>query len=79
MEASKKAGEAELLQKRERVMLELEKLSRRAQEFEECGEVDLMQQYVTDTRTVQKRLTDVQEQITFINKVSTTYTLFPCR
>jgi dynein heavy chain len=68
VEASKKAGEAELLAKRERVMLELEKLSRRAQEFEECGEVDLMQQYVTDTRTVQKRLTDVQEQIVFINK-----------
>lgn len=69
MEASKRAGEQELLQKQEKVMLELEKLSRRVEEFHECGESDLMQQYVNDVRTVQKKLSETQEQITFINKV----------
>ena len=63
------AGERELLAKRERVTLELEKLARRAAEFEECGELDMMQQYVNDTRNVQKRVADLQEQIAFINKV----------
>jgi len=69
VEEAKRAGEKELLQKRERVSLELEKLSRRVSEFEECGELDLMQQYVTDTRNIQKKLAEAQEQITFINKV----------
>lgn len=68
VEESKRAGERELLQKRERVMLELEKMTRRVEEFNECGELDLMQQYVTDVRTVQKRLAEAQEQISFINK-----------
>ncbi|CAK8689424.1 unnamed protein product [Clavelina lepadiformis] len=68
VEASKKAGEQELLAKREKVMLELEKLSRRAAEFEEMGELEMMQQYVNDTRTIQKKVAEAQEQITFINK-----------
>nr|XP_026690532.1 dynein heavy chain 12, axonemal isoform X1 [Ciona intestinalis] len=68
VEASKKAGEQELLQKREKLTLELEKLSRRVADFAECGELDMMQQYVNDTRAVHKRLTEAAEQIEFINK-----------
>lgn len=42
-------------------------------EFNDYGELDMMTQYVQDVRAVQKRLSDVQEQISFINKVSPLY------
>ena len=69
IEKSKQSGEKQLLEKREKVMMELEKLRQRVDEFNDYGELDMMQQYVMDVRAVQKRLTDVQEQIGFINKV----------
>jgi dynein heavy chain len=50
-------------------MLELEKLRQRVDEFNDYGELDMMQQYVQDVRAVQKRLADVTDQITWINKV----------
>lgn len=50
-------------------MLELEKIRKRAAEFAEYGELDMMVQYVNDVRAVQKRLADAQEAINFINKV----------
>ncbi|XP_071083415.1 dynein axonemal heavy chain 12-like isoform X1 [Haliotis cracherodii] len=68
VESSKQKGEKQLLEKRERVMIELEKLRQRVDEFNENGELDMMQQYVQDVRGVQRRLVDVQEQITWINK-----------
>lgn len=58
-----------MLEKREKVMLELEKLRSRVDEFNDYGEMDMMPQYVNDVRVVQKRLQEVQEQITWINKV----------
>ncbi|XP_029579694.1 dynein heavy chain 12, axonemal isoform X2 [Salmo trutta] len=70
---AKQKGEQELLSRRERLMLELEKLGRRMEEFAECSELDMMQQYVTDVRTVQKRLQDAEEAIDFINKEETLY------
>lgn len=48
----------------------MEKLRQRVDEFNDYGELDMMQQYVQDVRAVQKRLADVQDQISFINKVS---------
>lgn len=44
IEHYKRKGESELLGKREKVMLELEKLTRRMEEFAECSELDMMQQ-----------------------------------
>lgn len=41
---AKQKGEQELLCRRERLMLELEKLGRRMEEFAECSELDMMQQ-----------------------------------
>ncbi|XP_045065490.1 dynein axonemal heavy chain 12 [Coregonus clupeaformis] len=70
---AKQRGEQELLCRRERLMLELDKLGRRMEEFAECSELDMMQQYVTDVRTVQKRLQDAEEAIDFINKEETLY------
>lgn len=68
VESSKQAGEKNLLEKKEKVMLELQKLKQRVDEFNDYGELDMMQQYVQDVRAVQKRLADAQEQITFVNK-----------
>ncbi|MGH0136030.1 UNVERIFIED_CONTAM: hypothetical protein FKN15_058794 [Acipenser sinensis] len=73
IEHYKRKGESELLGKREKVMLELEKLTRRMEEFAECSELDMMQQYVNDVRTVQKRLQEAEESISFINKEETLY------
>ncbi|XP_077977539.1 dynein axonemal heavy chain 12-like [Glandiceps talaboti] len=73
VEDAKKKGERELLEKREKVMLELEKLKRRVEEFAEYGELDMMVQYVNDVRAVQKRVADAQESIGYINKEETLY------
>ncbi|KAM8930418.1 dynein axonemal heavy chain 12 [Pelodytes ibericus] len=73
IEKAKRRGESELLGKREKLMLELEKLSRRLEDFSECSELDMMHQYVTDVRTVQKRIADAEESIMFINKEEALY------
>ena len=41
---AKQKGAQELRGRRERLMLELEKLGRRMEEFAECSELDMMQQ-----------------------------------
>ncbi|XP_064606960.1 dynein axonemal heavy chain 12-like isoform X2 [Liolophura sinensis] len=68
VESSKLNSERALLDKREKVISELEKMRQRVDEFNDYGELDMMQQYVQDVRALQKRLADVQEQITWINK-----------
>ncbi|KAM4651998.1 dynein axonemal heavy chain 12 [Discoglossus pictus] len=73
IEKAKRKTETELLARRERLMLELEKLSRRMEEFAECSELEMMQQYVTDVRTVQKRIADAEEMVTYINKEEALY------
>ena len=60
MEASKVAGEKSLIDRKEKLMLEIQKLKQRVDEFNDYGELDMMQQYVQDVRTVQKRITDAQ-------------------
>ncbi|XP_075690041.1 dynein axonemal heavy chain 12 [Rhinoderma darwinii] len=73
IEKAKRKGESEVLGKREKLMLELEKLSRRMAEFADCSELDMMQQYVTDVRTVQKRIADAEEAMAYINKEEALY------
>ncbi|XP_026189143.1 dynein heavy chain 12, axonemal isoform X3 [Mastacembelus armatus] len=68
MQTAKQKGEQELLVTRERLMVQLEKLGRRIEEFPHCCELDMMQRYVTDVRTVQKLLQEAEEEISFINK-----------
>lgn len=63
VEQSKQKGEKELLQKREKVQLELEKLQKRVDEFNDYGELDMMVQYVNDVKTVQKRIAELREQV----------------
>uniref|UniRef100_A0A8C4EB11 Dynein axonemal heavy chain 12 n=1 Tax=Dicentrarchus labrax TaxID=13489 RepID=A0A8C4EB11_DICLA len=70
---AKQKGEQELIAKRERLMIQLEKLGRRIEEFPHCSELDMMQQYVTDVRTVQKLLQEAEEMIVSINKEEAFY------
>ncbi|KAJ8333348.1 hypothetical protein SKAU_G00422440 [Synaphobranchus kaupii] len=69
--SSKRKGEEELLVRRERLVLELEKLGHRLEEFAECCELEMMQQYVADVKAVQKRLQEAEDAIAFINKEET--------
>ncbi|XP_055503511.1 dynein axonemal heavy chain 12 [Leucoraja erinacea] len=73
VEKAKLKGETELLAKREKLIVELEKLSHRSEEFTQCSELDLMPQYVNDVRTVQKRLQDAEELIEYINSEEVLY------
>ncbi|KAM8863638.1 dynein axonemal heavy chain 12 [Spinachia spinachia] len=73
MQKAKRTGEQELLARRERLMVQLEKLGRRIEEFPHCSELDMMQQYVTDIRTVQRLLLEAEEEIVFINKEEAFY------
>ncbi|XP_061474275.1 dynein axonemal heavy chain 12 [Rhineura floridana] len=68
IERSKRKGESELLAKREKLILEIERQTRRMREFTEYSDLDRMQQYVTDMRTLQKRIQDADEAVAFINK-----------
>ncbi len=68
VESSKQVGEKGLIERKEKLMLELQKLKQRVDEFNDYGELDMMQQYVQDVRAVQRRLADAQEQIIWVNK-----------
>ncbi|XP_067384444.1 dynein axonemal heavy chain 12 [Channa argus] len=68
MHRAKHKGEQELLAKRERLMVQLEKLGRRIEELPHCSELDMMQRYVADVKTVQKLLQEAEEEIALINK-----------
>ncbi|XP_032996859.1 dynein heavy chain 12, axonemal [Lacerta agilis] len=68
IERSKRKGESDLLAKREKLILEIDRQTRRMHEFTEYQDLDRMQQYVTDMRTMQKRIQDAEETVAFINK-----------
>ncbi|XP_029975539.1 dynein heavy chain 12, axonemal [Salarias fasciatus] len=81
MQTAKQKGQTELTARRERLMVQLEKLGRRIEEFPLCSDLQMMRQYVADTRTVQKLLQQAEEEIAFINKEEEFYqwdlTTFP--
>ncbi|KFO19799.1 Dynein heavy chain 7, axonemal [Fukomys damarensis] len=68
IENAKHKRENELVAKREKLILEVEKESRRMEEFTEFAELERMQQYVTDVRQLQKRIQESEEAVQFINK-----------
>ena len=55
-EKAKVVGEKTLVERKEKVMLELQKLKQRADEFNDYGELDSMQQYVTFGNQLQEKL-----------------------
>ncbi|XP_021325607.1 dynein axonemal heavy chain 12 isoform X2 [Danio rerio] len=73
MDEAKLKGQNDLSGRREKLLLELDKVGRRMEEFAECSELDMIQQYAADVRTVLKRLQDIEESIDFINKEEALY------
>ncbi|KAK5863728.1 hypothetical protein PBY51_000737 [Eleginops maclovinus] len=73
MTKAKQKGEQELIAKTEKLMVQLEKLGRRIEEFPHYSELDMMQQYITDVKTVQKLLQEAEETIAFVNKEEAFY------
>ncbi|BFZ08761.1 hypothetical protein BsWGS_11799 [Bradybaena similaris] len=77
LEESKRNGELKLIECRNKVNQELKWLKKRVDEFNDCGELHMMQQYVQDTRTVQRRLAEVHNQIEWIHKEEVLYKFPP--
>lgn len=73
VEKSKLAGEQTLMERKEKVLLELNKLRQRVEEFNHCGELDMIGQYVQDVRSVQKRVADCVVDIQWVNKEEVLY------
>ncbi|XP_027026371.2 dynein axonemal heavy chain 12 [Tachysurus fulvidraco] len=73
LENAREKGQQELLVRKEKLMLELEKLGRRTLEFAECSVLEMMQDYLKDVRTEQKRLEEIEESIVFINEEEALY------
>ncbi|KAF7693120.1 hypothetical protein HF521_008436 [Silurus meridionalis] len=73
LEKAKQKGQQELLGRREKLLLELDKLAKRIEEFIHCFDLDMMHQYVKDVKKVVKRVQDADEAIVFINKEETLY------
>nr|KAG5702268.1 hypothetical protein BaRGS_030623 [Batillaria attramentaria] len=68
-EKSKHQNEVLLAEKTKKVHREIEKLKQRMDEFNDFGELDMIQQYIKDVMAVQRRIDAVQELIEWINKV----------
>ncbi|NWI88768.1 DYH7 protein, partial [Pitta sordida] len=68
MEQSKRKAEQELLEKCESLQEQLGNLARSVAELEEYSELDCMQQYVADVRTLQKTIQEADETVALINK-----------
>uniref|UniRef100_A0A3Q1GHE1 Uncharacterized protein n=1 Tax=Acanthochromis polyacanthus TaxID=80966 RepID=A0A3Q1GHE1_9TELE len=77
IQKAKKKGVQELNAKREQLIEQLEKLGRRTEEFPYCSELDMMQQYVADVRSVQKFLQEAEDNIVLINKEEAFYKMDP--
>uniref|UniRef100_A0A8C9MJV0 Dynein axonemal heavy chain 12 n=1 Tax=Serinus canaria TaxID=9135 RepID=A0A8C9MJV0_SERCA len=68
IQQSKAEREQEVQQKCENVHVELDKLYKSVSELEELSELDRMQQYVTDVRTLQKAIQETDETVAALNK-----------
>ena len=57
---------------REKVLIELDKISKRIDEFSDYGELEMMKQYVDDVKSVQKRIVEVEKTIDWVRNVRRT-------
>ncbi|OWK63542.1 Dynein heavy chain 7, axonemal [Lonchura striata] len=71
IQQSKAEREQEVQQKCDNLHVELDKLYKSVTELEEYSELDRMQQYVTDVRTLQKTMQDTDETVAALNKEET--------
>ncbi|KAM4737020.1 LOW QUALITY PROTEIN: dynein axonemal heavy chain 12-like [Anableps anableps] len=67
LEDAKQKGEKELIAKREKVMVELERLGQLIEQLVNCSHLDMLPQYFAKVRMVQKRLCEAEEAVVLIN------------
>ncbi len=72
-------NEAILIQKREKLIIELDKISKRIDEFADYGELEMMREYVDDVKLVQKRIVDAEIVIDWIKKVNKRMSTYWCQ
>ncbi|TWW56799.1 Dynein heavy chain 7, axonemal [Takifugu flavidus] len=75
IETAKEKEMDELLAKRGRLRVQLEKVLRRITEFPFFSELDMVQQYLADVKAVQKLLQDCEQEIVFVNREEDFYNL----
>lgn len=73
VEKMKQEGEKQLVERREKLILELNKLKQRVEELDDCGELDMMQTYVQEIRQTQKKLNEAQNEIEWTNNEEKLY------
>ncbi|MEQ2250438.1 hypothetical protein ILYODFUR_000797 [Ilyodon furcidens] len=73
LQSSKQKGEKELIAKREKLMVELERLGHMADQSVDCSHLDMLQQYFAKVRMVQKLLREAEEAVVLINKEEAFY------
>ena len=61
------------MERKEKLIMELHKLKARIDEFNDYGEMDMMQQYVQDVKAVQKRLEQACVEIEWVNNEELLY------
>lgn len=59
-----------LYSKREKILIELDKIQKRVEEFTDYGELEMMKQYVDDVKSVQKRIAEAENLIAWIQNVN---------
>jgi hypothetical protein len=59
-------NESNLFAKREKLLIELDKIQKRIDEFSDYGELEMMKQYVDDVKSVQKRIGESEALIEWI-------------
>ncbi|XP_065670290.1 dynein axonemal heavy chain 12 isoform X3 [Hydra vulgaris] len=67
VENARKESERALKEKREKIILELDKIKRKVEEFVEFGDMELMLQYMKDAQALQKKLSEMVDIISSIN------------
>ena len=58
------------MERRERLMADLQKMQRRVDEFADYGELNMMGEYAQDVKLVQKKIVEVETEIEWINQVN---------
>uniref|UniRef100_A0A3B3UAK3 Dynein axonemal heavy chain 12 n=1 Tax=Poecilia latipinna TaxID=48699 RepID=A0A3B3UAK3_9TELE len=69
LQKAKQKGEKELVEKREKLMIDLERLGNLSEQIVECSRLDMLQQ----VRMIQKLLRDAEEAVVIVNKEEVFY------
>ncbi|CAF3634232.1 unnamed protein product [Rotaria socialis] len=57
-----------LMERRERLLADLQKMQRRVDEFADYGELNMMGEYAQDVKQIQKKIVEVENEIEWINQ-----------